>query len=302
MTSGNATANPGHSVVAATPSAAPPSGNCGSQSRGGSDAQEPKEQDPSLTGGDTTTERQQSDTPEFGAAGLSSTLASQSTTAVSGSSSQPLATLDIKLDQKAKVDQYDAPSSATSLNGETSVYEAPSSQPSEYAPANPSPEGDTQPTSHGGVKWVTITSTVTGGQHASQTVQPELGSDTNTGYGGSGEASASAASASGPDPANSAYGSASSAGSGTPGSQSSGSPDSGSCADGGVSCSTPGQLVCIDSTSFGLCDIDNCAVPQSLAAGTQCKDGTVGAADAPQSSQKRRADKLLRDKYAGLAR
>ncbi|EME43051.1 hypothetical protein DOTSEDRAFT_53974 [Dothistroma septosporum NZE10] len=42
-----------------------------------------------------------------------------------------------------------------------------------------------------------------------------------------------------------------------------------------VSCTTPGQIVCIDVTHFGICDVDNLAVSQPVAAGTQCKGGKI---------------------------
>ena len=50
---------------------------------------------------------------------------------------------------------------------------------------------------------------------------------------------------------------------------------SGSCPDSKVPCTSPGSVICIDSGKFGLCDIDNCAVPQPLAAGTHCIGGQV---------------------------
>jgi hypothetical protein len=50
---------------------------------------------------------------------------------------------------------------------------------------------------------------------------------------------------------------------------------SGSCSNGKVSCSNQGGVVCIGSAQFGICDIDGCAVPQALAAGTQCSGGTI---------------------------
>jgi len=50
---------------------------------------------------------------------------------------------------------------------------------------------------------------------------------------------------------------------------------SGSCSNGAVSCSKPGCVVCIGSNQFGLCDINNCAVPQALADGTSCSGGVV---------------------------
>ncbi|KAK5116203.1 hypothetical protein LTR62_008529 [Meristemomyces frigidus] len=53
------------------------------------------------------------------------------------------------------------------------------------------------------------------------------------------------------------------------------SSSAGSCTGGSVSCPNPGSLICISSTSFGLCDINNCAVPQSVAGGTTCADGAV---------------------------
>jgi len=62
---------------------------------------------------------------------------------------------------------------------------------------------------------------------------------------------------------------------GSSGSSSSSNSTSGSCANGAVSCSTPGSVVCIGSSQFGLCDTNSCAVPQALAAGTQCSGGTI---------------------------
>ena len=42
-------------------------------------------------------------------------------------------------------------------------------------------------------------------------------------------------------------------------------------------CTSDGAVVCIGTSSFGLCD-RGCAVPQALAAGMACTDGTIGAA------------------------
>ena len=53
------------------------------------------------------------------------------------------------------------------------------------------------------------------------------------------------------------------------------SPGSGSCANGKVSCSNVGGVICIGSTKFGLCDVDNCAVPQAVAPGTTCSGGLI---------------------------
>ncbi|KJX99539.1 hypothetical protein TI39_contig354g00081 [Zymoseptoria brevis] len=50
---------------------------------------------------------------------------------------------------------------------------------------------------------------------------------------------------------------------------------SGSCSGGAVTCPTPGSVVCIGNSQWGLCDINNCAVPMALAAGTSCAAGVV---------------------------
>ena len=53
------------------------------------------------------------------------------------------------------------------------------------------------------------------------------------------------------------------------------SSSSGSCSNGKVSCSNPGGVICIGNSQFGLCDVENCALPQALAAGTHCSGGTI---------------------------
>ncbi|EGP85006.1 unnamed protein product [Zymoseptoria tritici ST99CH_3D7] len=50
---------------------------------------------------------------------------------------------------------------------------------------------------------------------------------------------------------------------------------SGDCSGGAVSCPNPGAVVCIGSSQWGLCDINNCAVPRELSAGTSCAAGVV---------------------------
>lgn len=50
---------------------------------------------------------------------------------------------------------------------------------------------------------------------------------------------------------------------------------SGSCTDGTVACPRPGEIICIDSTYFGICDLDSCAVPQAVAPGTTCNGGKI---------------------------
>ncbi|KAI5365320.1 hypothetical protein Slin15195_G048540 [Septoria linicola] len=53
------------------------------------------------------------------------------------------------------------------------------------------------------------------------------------------------------------------------------STSDGSCSEGTVPCPVPGELICIDGDHFGLCDIDNCALPQTVATGTHCVDGQI---------------------------
>lgn len=45
-----------------------------------------------------------------------------------------------------------------------------------------------------------------------------------------------------------------------------------------VPCTKDGELICIGTTSFGLCDRGS-AIPQALAAGTLCRDGAIIHAD-----------------------
>lgn len=58
-------------------------------------------------------------------------------------------------------------------------------------------------------------------------------------------------------------------------SSSNSSSSSSSCGDSKVSCSIPGDVICIGTAQFGLCNIDYCAIPQALAAGTTCSDGSI---------------------------
>ncbi|KAJ9629777.1 hypothetical protein H2203_002158 [Taxawa tesnikishii (nom. ined.)] len=53
------------------------------------------------------------------------------------------------------------------------------------------------------------------------------------------------------------------------------STSSGSCDSGKVSCPSPGSIVCIGTSQFGLCNIDNCAVLEVLSPGTQCSNGVI---------------------------
>ncbi|THW94945.1 hypothetical protein D6D15_01757 [Aureobasidium pullulans] len=54
---------------------------------------------------------------------------------------------------------------------------------------------------------------------------------------------------------------------------------SGSCSGGKVSCPSPGELVCIDDKTFGICDIDYCAVPRPVSLGTTCSNNVVDKRD-----------------------
>ncbi|SMR59588.1 unnamed protein product [Zymoseptoria tritici ST99CH_3D1] len=46
------------------------------------------------------------------------------------------------------------------------------------------------------------------------------------------------------------------------------------CAAPKIACSSPGAIVCIDAMHFGICD-NGCAVPQAVAPGTTCSNGTI---------------------------
>ncbi|TIA14011.1 hypothetical protein D6C81_06927 [Aureobasidium pullulans] len=68
-------------------------------------------------------------------------------------------------------------------------------------------------------------------------------------------------------------------GTGYAGSYKNSNSTSGSCSGGKVSCPSPGELVCIDNKSFGICDIDYCAVPRPVSLGTTCSNGIVDKRD-----------------------
>jgi len=58
------------------------------------------------------------------------------------------------------------------------------------------------------------------------------------------------------------------------GSSNGSSSSTGSCSGGAVSCTNHGSVVCIGSSSWGMCN-GECAVPMSLAAGTSCSGGQI---------------------------
>ncbi|KAK3117205.1 hypothetical protein LTR53_001632 [Teratosphaeriaceae sp. CCFEE 6253] len=102
---------------------------------------------------------------------------------------------------------------------------------------------------------------------------PSYGSGSGSGSGSSSSSPAGSETSAGSAPdTNSGSGSSSGA---SPSSSNTNSSGSGSCTGGAVSCATPGAVVCISSTSFGLCDINNCAVPQPVSDGTTCSGGVV---------------------------
>ncbi|KAK3117471.1 hypothetical protein LTR53_001158 [Teratosphaeriaceae sp. CCFEE 6253] len=100
---------------------------------------------------------------------------------------------------------------------------------------------------------------------------PSYGSGSSASSGSSSPSGSDTSAGSAPD-TNSSSGSSSGASSSNSNTNSSGS---GSCTGGAISCATPGAVVCISSTSFGLCDINNCAVPQPVSDGTTCSGGVV---------------------------
>ncbi|KXT03419.1 hypothetical protein AC578_1578 [Pseudocercospora eumusae] len=53
------------------------------------------------------------------------------------------------------------------------------------------------------------------------------------------------------------------------------SGSTGTCTGGSVACDTPGSIICIGAGQFGLCDINNCAVPQALAGDTRCNANVI---------------------------
>lgn len=59
-----------------------------------------------------------------------------------------------------------------------------------------------------------------------------------------------------------------------------------SCDSGTIACPTPGALICVGSTQFGLCNINYCAVPQDLSDGTTCSDGVVSKRDVIRRSNR----------------
>lgn len=64
------------------------------------------------------------------------------------------------------------------------------------------------------------------------------------------------------------------------------------CSDDTVSCPTPGDVICVGDSQFGLCNIDYCAVPQALAAGTTCSGGVVSRRDVVRRSHRHAAGHL----------
>lgn len=57
------------------------------------------------------------------------------------------------------------------------------------------------------------------------------------------------------------------------------SGSNGTCDGGKISCPTPGAIICVGQSQFGLCNIDYCAIPQALASGTTCASGVISKRD-----------------------
>lgn len=66
---------------------------------------------------------------------------------------------------------------------------------------------------------------------------------------------------------------------GSTGSSTGNSTGSGTCESTAVSCTSLGSVVCIGTTQFGICDMNMCAIPQPLAAGTTCSSGVISKRD-----------------------
>lgn len=54
----------------------------------------------------------------------------------------------------------------------------------------------------------------------------------------------------------------------------------GACPAGASPCQSPGSVVCLPNSSFGICDQNMCAVAQQLASGTSCNGGVISKRDA----------------------
>ncbi|SMY26981.1 unnamed protein product [Zymoseptoria tritici ST99CH_1A5] len=159
---------------------------------------------------------------------------------------------------------------------------APSSPPQGYQPA---PTGAPLFPFRGGAKGV-----VNGGVDSASESLPAAPTDTASSSGSTDSGSSGSAPAPAPAPDSYTAPAPSEASSGSA-SGPSNSTSSGSCAGGAVSCPTPGVVVCIGSDQWGLCDINNCAVPRALSAGTSCAAGVVSKRDV---AAKRHADHILR--------
>ncbi|GAM84016.1 hypothetical protein ANO11243_020070 [Dothideomycetidae sp. 11243] len=49
----------------------------------------------------------------------------------------------------------------------------------------------------------------------------------------------------------------------------------GNCAAGSVPCTGLNSVMCVDQTHYGICDYNNCAISQPVAAGTICQNGAI---------------------------
>lgn len=133
------------------------------------------------------------------------------------------------------------------------------------------------------------------------------GSSGDTSSGSSGSSSSNSGSGAAAPQANVASPAAPASGASSPAaspgaSSSSASGGTGTCPTGSSPCSSPGTLVCIGPAQFGICDTNNCAVAQPVAAGTSCSNGGITKRSLPVGRYFRhgKAHQHRAGYYAGL--
>ncbi|KAF2718994.1 lytic polysaccharide monooxygenase [Polychaeton citri CBS 116435] len=145
-----------------------------------------------------------------------------------------------------------------------------SGNPSSYGSSGSGSGGAAAGSSSAASPQVTVTtmSTVTSGSSSPATSAAYPYPSSNAG-------GSDAAPTDAPSPSSSGYGSGSSSSSSN-GSAASGTESSGDS----VSCSTPGDVVCIGDGFWGMCNTDKVAVKMALADGTTCSNGVIAKAKA----------------------
>lgn len=71
----------------------------------------------------------------------------------------------------------------------------------------------------------------------------------------------------------------------------------GSCQNGAVPCTASG-FYCVDTTHYGMCNF-GCAIPMSMAAGTQCTNGAVSAMAVNKKRASRRSMRHVHKRHLG---